>query len=51
MEEMGWDGKDACPRRQEEIVAMLIGLAGDDGMIKSRYRQCQRTIQEWRSWL
>jgi hypothetical protein len=34
--------------RQEVIAAMLIGHAGDDGMIKCRYRQCQRTGQEWR---
>jgi hypothetical protein len=42
-------GKDAYPRRQEKIAAMLMGLAGDDGMMKSRCRQCQRSIWEWRS--
>jgi hypothetical protein len=49
MGEVASDGKDAYPRRQERIAATLIGHAGDDGMIRCRYRQCQGTIQEWRS--
>jgi hypothetical protein len=49
MEEVGCDGKDAYPRGREMVAAVLMGLAGDDGMIKCRYRQCQRTRQEWRS--
>jgi hypothetical protein len=49
MEEEACDGKDAYLRRQERIAAMVIGVAGDDGMIKCRYRQCQRTMWEWRS--
>jgi hypothetical protein len=31
MEEEASDGKEAYPRRQEKIAAMLMGLAGDDG--------------------